>query len=165
MSKDGLSGTGVTLGVVLTALLAWGCSSGPEAKVPPSIAGDPLTELLSGDAANRVVTEMHGKRLGTDTHAIAYYGSRAANNILYLSVFPDEQSAKQDYMNMMMKMSEGSAVFTPLNVINKGNQLQFTTLGMGKAHFLFRANNTLVWWQGDSTRLEEAMVDLERFQW
>ncbi len=67
MSQDGLSGTKVTLSVVLAALLAWTCSSGPEAEVPPSIAGDPLTELLSGDAANRVVTEMHGQRLGTDT--------------------------------------------------------------------------------------------------
>ncbi len=165
MAKDGLSRTDVTLAIVLTALLAWSCAREPEAKVPPSIAGDPLTELLSGDAANRVVTDMHGKRLGTDTHAIAFYGPRAANNILYLSVFPDEQTAKQDYMNMTMKMSEGSAVFTPLNVINKGNQLQFTTMGMGKAHFLFRAHTTLVWWQGDSIRLGEAMADLERFPW
>jgi len=66
---------------------------------------------------------------------------------------------------MTMKMSEGSAVFTPLNVIHKGDQMQFTTMGMGKAHFLCRVNTTLIWWQGNPTRLEEAMADLERFQW
>lgn len=165
MAKDGPSRTKVALGIVLAALLAWSCAREPEVKVPPSIAGDPLTELLSGDDANRVVTEMHGKRLGTDTHAIAFYGPRGANNILYLSVFSDEQTAKQDYMEMTMKMSGGSAVFTPLNVIDKGDRLLFTTVGMGKAHFLFRDHETLVWWQGDTTRLEQAMGDLERFPW
>lgn len=165
MSKDEPSGAKITLSVVLAALLAWACSSGPEAEVPPSIAGDPLTELLSGEAANRVVTEMHGQRLGTDTHAIAYYGPTSASNILYLSIFPDEESAKQDYMDMTMKMSEGSPVFTPLNVINKGDQMRFTTTGMGKAHFLSRVKTTLIWWQGDPARLEEAMADLERFAW
>jgi len=82
---------------------------------------------------------------------------------LYLSIFPDEQTAKQDYMSMSMKMANGTAVFSPLSVVHKEDQVRFTTTGMGKMHFLYREKNILIWWQGDSTTMDAAIADLEQF--
>lgn len=141
------------------------CSSGSEVKMPQSIAGDTLTEVIRGAEATKIINDMHGKSLGTDEYVIGYYGPKADKNILYLSIFPDEQTAKQDFMDMSMKMSQGTPVFTPLKVMNKGDKVQFTTVGMGKAHFIFRDKQTLIWWQGDTTNIDQAIADLDVVQW
>lgn len=150
---------------LMVPMVLWTCYSDPEAKLPQTIADDTLTEVIRGAEATKIINEMHGKSLGTDEYVIGYYGPKENKNILYLSIFPDEQAAKQDFMNMSMKMSQGTAVFTPLKVMNKGDQVQFTTMGMGKAHFMFRDKQTLIWWQGDTTRFDQAMADLDAFQW
>lgn len=157
--------TAATLIIMVATTWLWTCSSDSKVRMPQSVAGDQLTEVVRGAAASKIITEMHGKSLGTDHYEIGYYGPKAEKNILYLSIFPDEQTAKQDYMDMSMKMSQGTPVFTPLKVENKGDQVRFTTTGMGKAHFMFRDKETLIWWQGDTARIDEAIADLDQFQW
>ena len=135
----------------------------PQAVMPKSICGDLLTEVITGAEADKILTEMHGMGLATTQFEIGYYGAKADNNILYLSIFSDEQTAKQDYMSMSMKMANGTAVFSPLSVVHKEDQVRFTTTGMGKMHFLYREKNILIWWQGDSTTMDAAIADLEQF--
>lgn len=135
----------------------------PQAVMPKTIAGDMLTSVIAGAEAEKIMTDMHGKALGTTQYEIGYYGATDNKDILYLSIFQDEQTAKQDYMNMSMKMSNGTEVFERLSVDHKEGQVRFTTTGMGKMHFIFRDKNVLIWWQGDSTKMDSAKADLEKF--
>ncbi|MCF7796212.1 MAG: hypothetical protein K9N11_10490 [Lentisphaeria bacterium] len=156
----------LVLTMLFLLLATWTCSSKADnSKLPQAIAGETLSEVVRGSDATKIINDMHGKSLGTDEYVIGYYGPKENKNILYLSIFPDEQSAKQDFMDMSMKMSRGTPVFSPLKVMNKGDKVQFTTLGMGKAHFIFRDNETLIWWQGDTTNFDQAITDLDAFQW
>ncbi len=125
-----------------------GCTEKDEAQVLPQRLGDlDLTAMIRGDEAERIVREMHGKALGEAEYIIGYYGEKRLGNILYVSLFENEDAAREDLLSMSMKMASGSTPFAPLVFDERDDGIYLKTEGMGFAHFFYRRDRALVWWQ------------------
>ena len=150
------------LWVVIAILLLAGCST-PVNGLPARLGDLNLTKVLKDREATAIIQQMHGKALGPTHNLIAYYGNARARNILYLSVYPDAQKAREDLMAMAVKMASGTAVFAPLTSSPMGSQTHFQTQGMGLQHYFYRLDNILIWWQVDPEKAESTYRDLVRF--
>ena len=132
--------------------------------LPKKLGDLNLTRVIHGNEAARVVNKLHGKNLGATDYLIGYYGADNSNNILYLSVYENKEAAKMDLMNMAMKMRTGSKVFKPLTTIGKmGDNISFKTEGMGLAHYFYRDENRLLWWQVEPDKAEITYNELLSF--
>ncbi len=106
---------------------------------------------------------MHGKKLDDCENFIAYYGSKDSRNILYVSVYENADKAKTNLMNMAIKMSKGTSVFSPLTHSEMGDTVHFEIEGMGLKHYFYRMNNMLIWWQVESDKAKATFNDLQHF--
>ncbi|MFC1580926.1 4Fe-4S binding protein [Thermodesulfobacteriota bacterium] len=132
--------------------------------LPEKLGNMNLSKVLRGDEAEKVVHEMHGKRLGALGYVIAYYGGKDSKNVLYVSVYGNSGSAKNALMNMAMKMVNGTRIFKPLETIGRmGDNIVFKTEGMGLVHYFYRVDNVLLWWQTEQDRAEGTYRELLTF--
>jgi len=64
---------------------------------------------------------------------------------------------------MVMKMAEGSSVFSPLIYCEVGDNVHFESNGMGLKHYFYRTDNILIWWQVEPDKAETTYNDLLKY--
>ena len=132
-----------TLPVFITLI---GCAGNNDI-LPQKLGELNLTTVIRGEKATKIIREMHGKVLGATEYIIGYYGGDQSGNILYVSLFENENDARKDLMDMSVKLVAGTPVFTPLTFREKDGGVYLRTEGMGFVHYFFRRNRALIWWQ------------------
>jgi hypothetical protein len=139
----------IKIGSVLVSLTISGCTgfNNTNNDLPQKLGDLTLSKVLQGSQAAAVIHKMHGKKLGAHRNFIGYYGKEDAGNILYLSIYENDETAKAELMKMAMKMAGGTRVFAPLTFGEMGDNVRFRTEGMGFTHYFFRVDNILIWWQ------------------
>ncbi len=130
---------------------------------PKKLSDLTLAQIIQNQEATRVINKMHGKKLDDCENFIAYYGSKDSRNILYVSVYENADKAKTNLMNMAIKMSKGTSVFSPLTHSEMGDTVHFEIEGMGLKHYFYRMNNMLIWWQVESDKAKATFNDLQHF--
>lgn len=151
--------------VLLILLFAANCSN-PKSELPAHLGNLTLSKVVRGEEAQKILVEMHGKSLGTDDYVIGYYGAETDNNILYISKFNNPELAREDLLQMTMRMAGGTPVFSPLQfegMSEDGTHTVFRTEGMGFSHFFYRDGSVLVWWQVQPFLADETYRDLQQF--
>jgi hypothetical protein len=159
--------------LILTGLLILiSCSTDNNSNYLPQKLGDlSQTKVIQGKKATDIINKMHDKTLDDCKNYIAYYGPNDFKNILYISVYESAEKAKTNIMNMAMKISSGSSVFSPLTYSGMGNETpigmghdaHFETDGMGLKHYFYRTDNILIWWQVEPDKAETTYNDLLKF--
>jgi len=139
-----------------------GCT-GTNELLPQKLGELKLTNVIRGEKATKIVQKMHGKVLGASEYIIGYYGGDQSGNILYLSLFENEEAARKDLMSMSLKMAAGTPVFSPLTFEETEAGLQMKTEGMGFTHYFYRRNRTVIWWQVAPDYAESTYRDLLNF--
>lgn len=130
----------------------------------PTKLGDlNLAKVVQNKEAARIINKMHGKRLDDCKNIIAHYGNSDAKNILYVSIYDNEQKARTSLKKMAMKMAGGSSVFSPLTQGKLKDHAYFETAGMGLKHYFYRVGNVLIWWQVEPDKAEATFNDLLEF--
>jgi len=147
------------LPVLLTLI---GCAENNEI-LPKRLGQLNLTSVVRGEKATQIIQRMHGKVLGATEYVIGYYGGDQSGNILYLSLFENEEAARKDLMDMSMKMAAGTPVFAPLTFEETDDGIKMKTKGMGFDHYFYRSNRVIVWWQVAPDYAEAAYRDLLNF--
>ncbi len=139
----------IKTGFVWVLLTISGCTDFDNTNndLPQKLGDLTLSKVHQGSQAAAVIHKMHGKKLGTSRNFIGYYGNEDAGNILYLSIYENDETAKAELMKMAMKMAGGTRVFAPLTFGEMGDNVRFRTEGMGFAHYFYRVDNILIWWQ------------------
>lgn len=155
--------TRYVLMIVVIILLTGGCTN-QKTSLPSQLGDLKLVKMVEGEAATQIIHEMHHKSLGATAHVIGYYGNADSQNILYVSIFEDTESAKQDLMAMAMKMATGTPVFSPLIFDEMGENVRFHTEGMGLVHYFYRVDQLLIWWQVEPENAETTYQDLQDFE-
>ncbi len=122
-----------------------------------------LTKVIRGEKATKIMREMHGKELGATEYIIGYYDGDQSGNILYISLFENENAARKDLMDMSIKLAAGTPVFTPLTFKETDGGIYLRTEGMGFVHYFFRSNRTLIWWQVTPEHADSTYRDLLNF--
>jgi hypothetical protein len=131
--------------------------------LPKKLGGLNLTRVIQDKEATVIINRMHGRTLDDCENIIAYYGSKDAKNILYVSVYENPEKAKTSLMKMAMKMAAGSTVFKPLTRSKMGAGVHFETEGMGYKHYFYRVDNILIWWQVEPDMAAATFQDLLKF--
>ena len=159
--------------LILAGLLSFiSCSTDNNSKYLPQKLGDlSQAKVIQDKKATVIINNMHGKTLDDCKNYIAYYGSNDSKNILYVSVYESAEKAKANIMNMAMKISSGSSVFSPLTYSGMGHETSsgmghdahFETEGMGLKHYFYRTDNILIWWQVEPDKAETTYNDLLKF--
>jgi hypothetical protein len=139
----------IKIGFVWVLLMISGCTDldNTNNDLPQKLGDLTLYKVVQGSQAAAVIHKMHGKKLGARRNFIGYYGNEDAGNILYLSIYENYETAKADLMKMAMKMAGGTRVFAPLTFGEMDDNVRFRTEGMGFAHYFYRVDNILIWWQ------------------
>ena len=156
-------------GNILASILAYflifiSCSNANNFNYLPAKLGDlNLVKVIQNEKATVIINKMHGKRLDDCKNFIAYYGNNDSKNILYVSVYKDNETAKTNLKNMAMKMANGSPVFSPLKHGKMGKNVHFETDGMGLKHYFYRSDNILIWWQVEPDKAEATYNELLKF--
>jgi hypothetical protein len=106
------------------------CSNTNNFSYLPAKLGDlDLEKVIRNEKATSIINKMHGKKLDDCKNFIAYYGNNQSKNILYVSVYKDNETAKTSLKSMSMKMANGSPVFSPLKHSKMGENVHFETEG------------------------------------
>ena len=152
----------IKIGFVWLLLANPGCTDydNTAADLPQNLGELILSKVIQGSQADGILHKMHGKKLGARWNFIGYYGKEEAGNILYLSIYKDDESAKADLMKMAMKMAGGTRVFAPLTFGEMGDRVRFRTEGMGFTHYFYRVDNILIWWQVVPEKAESTLTAL-----
>jgi hypothetical protein len=122
-----------------------------------------LIKVIEKEKATSIINKMHGKNLDDCKNLIAHYGNNPSKNILYISVYKNDEKAKENLKRMAMKMANGSPVFSPLTYSKMGKNVHFETDGMGLKHYFYRTDNILIWWQVEPDKAEATYKDLLKF--
>ena len=138
--------------LLVLVLSSGGCTGSdvhPEPRLPEYLGSLKLRSVLSGVKANKLMYRMHGKRIGSGSSIIGYYGSGDADNVLYVSMFDSSEHAEKALEKMVSKMADSSGAFTPVEKDSSGNVDVFTTRGMGCIHYFYREKTVVIWLQAD----------------
>jgi hypothetical protein len=149
------------LATVLVAALCIVSCGQRDHGLPLVLGGLPLTRVVDGDEARKAVDALHGVPVPAVSHAIATYGDVGDATTLYVSRFPDPEAARRDLMRMAMKLANGNAVFTPVEVGEMGSAARFRTLGLGLEHLFFRRGSLVLWLQSPPDHAASVQADLE----
>jgi len=139
-----------------------GCAENKDV-LPKKLGELNLTKVIQGKKATAIINKMHGKVLGASEYIIGYYGGDQSGNILYLSLFENEDAARKDLMDMSIKMAGGTPVFTPLTFEETDGGIHLRTEGMGFVHYFYRNNRVVIWWQVTPDQAEATYRDLLNF--
>lgn len=141
-----------------------GCRNNAQTEfLPTQLGGLGLTKVFEGAEAAGMIDKMHGKKLGVTENYIGYYGSKRARNVLFVSVYEIVEKAKDDLMQMAVKMEKGSRMFAPLSVEGMEDNPRFRTEGMGLVHYFYRRGNLLIWWQAEPDKADASYADLRNY--
>ena len=152
----------IKIGFACLMLMIPGCTDldNTGGDLPKNLGDLTLSKVTEGSQADGILYKMHGKKLGASLNFIGYYGKEEAGNILYLSIYKDDESARADLMKMAMKMAGGTRVFVPLSFDEMGDSVRFRTEGMGFTHYFYRVDNILIWWQVAPEKAESTLTAL-----
>jgi hypothetical protein len=130
----------------------------------PEKLGDlSLAKITQNQDATKIINKMHGKNLDESDNFIAHYGGNNSRNILYVSVYENDEKAKTNLMRMAMKMANNPSVFSPLTYDEMAKTVHFQTEGMGFKHYFYRTGNILIWWQVEPDKAEATYEDLRSY--
>jgi hypothetical protein len=150
--------------ILIGLLSSISCRAGSNFKYLPQKLGDlSLARVVKGKEAAAIINKMHGKALDECKNYIAYFGSHTSQNILYISVYESDETAKANLMSMATKLAGGSSVFSPLTYSGMGHNVHFETEGMGLKHYFYRTDNILFWWQVEPDKAKATYKDLLEF--
>ena len=150
--------------LLLSGFMLIGCRNKAQTEfLPTQLGGLGLTKVFEGAEAAGMIDKMHGKKLGVTENYIGYYGSKRARNVLFVSVYEIVEKAKDDLMQMAVKMEKGSRMFAPLSVEGMGDNARFRTEGMGLVHYFYRSGNLLIWWQAEPDKADASYADLRNY--
>lgn len=132
-------------------------------RLPRKLGELNLIKVIEKEEATRIINNMHGKNLDDCKNLIAHYGNNPSKNILYISIYKDDETSKENLKRMSMKMANGSPVFSPLTYSKMGENVHFETEGMGLKHYFYRTDSILIWWQVEPDNAEATYKDLLKF--
>lgn len=150
------------LGYILIFVLISAClSQAPEITLPDSISGLPLTRVISGEEAEKIIERMHDKSIAPDLNQIGFYTGNSRQAILYVSSFGSARKANKRLKEMSDEIgTAGSSGF--------GHQVQFRVndhpihlvVGYGQVHFFYAQGNYLYWLTIDADMARAALAQV-----
>ena len=125
---------------------------------PTSLAGLPLTEKVTGQAALTGIEGLHSKGFPMADGAIAYYEGGLAT-VWISSTWASLLATRQVHV-MTERIAEGQSPFTPIDTIAVEGVAIYVLTGMGQRHYYFQLDKRVVWLAVSPPLAEQSLPDL-----
>ncbi len=157
--------------IVVGALLTWAHVSQsvppmPATEVvagapPHTIAGVPLSQVITGPEAIRSIQQLHGKEFPLVSGAVATYGD--GNIVLWVSGAGDEAAAAELTALMTERIAEGRSPFTEEGTRQVDGFTIYDLSGLGQRHFYWQSGDLVLWLAADEALAEDALKEVVSF--
>ncbi len=151
----------LVLGSLGALLLSVRLGNAGAAPVPDALAGSPLSQLSTGEAAVAEVARLHGKDFPLTSGAMAVYGDGEA--MLWVSGTLLRWTAAEMVRAMEEKIALGRSPFTPTGTRDADGRTVYALTGMGQQHFYFQSGNLVVWLAADDPVADQALAQTLKF--
>jgi hypothetical protein len=119
-----------------------------------------LVQSAWGKEAAAMVDRMHGKEVAQRENFIGLYRSERGAATVYLTAYPTDRLAEENYAVMERRIEAGNTPFDHLSHISVLGQDGAACIGQGQVHFFFAYNRNLYWLAADLPVAREALQRL-----
>lgn len=160
----GLIGLGIILVIAAIAspLFIKPNSETSSAPIPAQMSGLSIASELTGSAALKEFTELHGDSFPILSGAKASYGSGGQITI-WVAGTNSPTTARQLLEAMRNKIAQGNSPFLPTGIRQEWNQTIYTLDGMGQKHFYFLSGKYLIWLASTPEKADQALQQVLDF--
>lgn len=113
--------------------------------LPEKVNDLTLVKTVSGDEAKEFINKLHFKPVTENENVIGYYENLSGSAIVYVTLYPNDKSAIEDFDKMTKKISPENSVFIYPKFFNHQGQRIYQCFGMGMTHYVFALNKKLYW--------------------
>jgi len=135
--------------VFFSALILSACSQKTEI-LPTEIYHLKLEQKIVGKQAAKFINRLHPINVANTENQIGFYKGENGTAVIYVTQYPDKNSAERDERRMTEKIAEVSSMFTLGKQFDINGRQIYPIFGMGKTHFVFIINNKLFWITAES---------------
>ena len=128
--------------------------------LPMTIDGIPLVGVTAGADAERFIGRLHGEDVAPLNSYVGQYEGGGVAATLYLSQFPDSETA--DSLTNLMRdgIASGNPVFAHHTSFVIDDLVVHSVLGQGQTHFFFASGPDVTWLGIDSGVARAGLADL-----
>lgn len=146
-------------------LVACGANQGQNGTpLPGSIADMELTNIIQGEDADKIITELHRKVVTDQTNFIGRYAGSQYNATLYITKYENEDGALEDFRRMAERINKpeigGSMGFQHVRPVPELGNHAYMTVQSSRVHYYFVQKDMLYWLDISP---EKAMAAVEQF--
>ncbi len=126
--------------------------------LPTTLAGLPMSEQVTGQAALAKIERLHGKGFTLIDGAVAHYGGDSA--ILWVSSTWTPFLAARQVEAMRDRIAEGRSPFTPIGTREVEGITVYVLTGMGQTHYYFQLDRRVIWLSVSPQLAEQSLEEL-----
>ncbi len=138
--------------LIVGILILVGCGGGSiqnDTPLPNSILQMRLQNIMSGQEADQIITQLHKREVTTGTNYVGDYEGSDYSSRLYLTVYPDSSLAIADLEAMAERIKDpevgGQMGFEHIRELSDYSEPVYMSLQGARAHFFWVRNNRLYW--------------------
>jgi len=136
---------GLILLVTLGAALPLAVATLFRSALPPELGSLKLMQSASGNDARSLVDRMHGKDVAQRENFVGLYRGERGSATVYLTVYPSDRQASEDYTAMESRIEKGNTAFERFSRFSVQGQEGAACVGQGQVHFFFAHERSLYW--------------------
>jgi len=130
-------------------------------RVPQSIAGLQLSQVITGQEAIDSIHQLHGKDFPLSGGAVATYGTQ--NAILWISGTGGERDAADLTELMKTRIAEGRSPFIDQGSFKVDGTLIYALEGLGQVHYYWQSGSLVLWLAVDQELAISALQQIVEF--
>jgi hypothetical protein len=135
---------------LVVVILAVGCNQGQSGNpLPASIADMDRTNVIQGEDADKIITELHRKVVTDQQNFIGKYSDDQYSATLYITRYDNENGALEDFRRMAERINKpeigGSMGFQHVRPVPELGNHAYMTLQGGRVHYYFVKDEMLYW--------------------
>lgn len=134
----------------------------PSARIPQQVAGFSLVSEVTGSAAMREFTQLHGKSFPVSSGAKAVYGT-GSQVIIWAAGTASVAETRKLLEEMRDKIALGRSPFQSTGIQTLKNRDVYGLDGMGQKHFYFQSGKYLVWLAANADVADQALQQVLNF--
>ncbi len=117
----------------------------PTPELPQSNLGYQLERTLLGEQAKEFVNRLHFQSVTENENLIGFYKGEDDQAVIYVTRYPKQEKAQEDFRKMTSKIIKGGFAFTNGEHLEYLSKPVFRCFGMGQTHFVFTLDTQLFW--------------------
>lgn len=149
---------------LFVVILAVGCNQSQSGNpLPASIADMERTNVIQGEDADKIITELHRKVVTDQSNFIGKYSGQQYSATLYITKYENKDGALEDFRRMAERINKpevgGSMGFQHVRPVPELGNHAYMTIQGERVHYYFVKDGMLYWIDVDPEKARQVVED------